>query len=91
LSETSKQSFFQGWAQLWREQMSADVATRMAATSAHAPGMWRANGPLVNEPAFGEAFGCTAAAGGKTGKGKAKPAPLPPMQLKPEQQVSIWR
>ncbi len=91
LSETSKQAFFQGWAQLWREQMSADVATRMAATSVHAPGQWRANGPLMNEPAFGEAFSCNAAASGKTGKGKAKPAAPAPMQLKPEQQVSIWR
>jgi putative endopeptidase len=73
---TSKQAFFQGWAQLWRQQASADVAARTAATSVHAPGQWRANGPLANEPAFGEAFSCKA--------GTA-------MQLKPEQQVAIWR
>ncbi|WP_242110673.1 M13 family metallopeptidase [Luteimonas aquatica] len=89
LALPSKQAFFQGWAQLWRQQMSADVATRNAATSVHAPGKWRANGPLINQPAFGEAFSCTAAT---TGKGaKAKKGAPPPMQLPAEQQVSIWR
>ena len=26
----------------------------------HAPGKWRVNGPLMNLPAFGEAFACKA-------------------------------
>ncbi len=76
LPKESKQAFFRGWAQLWRQQMSTDEATRRAAVGVHAPGQWRANGPLTDLPAFGEAFQCKA--------GTA-------MQLKPEQQVSIWR
>jgi putative endopeptidase len=76
LPEESKQAFFDGWARLWPQQMTEDEATRRAAVAVHAPGQWRANGPLVNLPAFGEAYGCKA--------GTA-------MQAKPEQQVSIWR
>jgi putative endopeptidase len=76
LAQPSKQAFYQGWAQLWRQQMSADVATQLATTEVHAPGQWRSNGPLANEPAFGQAFTCKAGT---------------VMQLKPEQQVSIWR
>ncbi|HVI57548.1 MAG TPA: M13 family metallopeptidase [Luteimonas sp.] len=76
LPKESKQAFFRGWAQLWRQQMSTDEATRRAAVDVHAPGQWRANGPLVDLPAFGEAFECKA--------GSA-------MQAKPAQQVSIWR
>jgi putative endopeptidase len=76
LPKESKQAFFEGWAQLWPQQMSSDEATRRAAVDVHAPGQWRANGPLVDLPAFGEAYGCKA--------GTA-------MQAKPEQQVSIWR
>lgn len=73
---TSKQFFYHGWAQLWRQQMSTDVATRSVVTDVHSPGQWRTNGTVVNEPAFGEAFACKA--------GTA-------MQLAPAQQVSIWR
>ena len=36
------------------------AATERAATSVHAPGMWRVNGPLMNLPAFGEAYTCKA-------------------------------
>lgn len=76
LPEESKQAFFDGWARLWPQQMTEEEATRRAAVAVHAPGQWRANGPLVNLPAFGEAYGCKA--------GSA-------MQAKPEQQVAIWR
>ena len=76
LSKEAKQDFFRGWSQLWRQQASTDYATRAAATNLHAPGQWRANGPLVNLPAFGEAYGCKA--------GTA-------MQEKAGEQVSIWR
>src|SRR3546814_5527909 len=76
LPEESKQAFFDGWARLWPQQMTEDEAIRRAAVAVHAPGQWRANGPLVNLPAFGEAYGCKA--------GSA-------MRAKPEQQVPIWR
>ncbi len=76
LTKESKQAFFKGWAQLWRQQVSTDVATQRAVVGVQAPGQWRANGPLANQPAFGEAYGCKAGT---------------PMQWKPAEQVSIWR
>jgi putative endopeptidase len=53
-----------------------DVATRLAASDLHAPGQWRTNGPLADQPAFGTAFSCKAGT---------------PMQRATSQQVSIWR
>ena len=76
LSTAGKQSFYQGWAKLWPQQFSTDVATRMAASSVHAPGQWRTNGPLADSPGFGEAFECKAGT---------------PMRRESSQQVSIWR
>jgi len=76
LAITGNQSFYQSWAQLWSQQMSTDVATRMAATDVHAPGPWRSNGPLSNQPLFGAMFSCKAGT---------------PMQRAADQQVSIWR
>jgi putative endopeptidase len=76
LDNAARESFFRAWAGLWREQLAADTATQDASTLPHAPGQWRANGPLVNHPAFVETFKCKA--------GNA-------MTRKPEEQVSIWR
>lgn len=70
------QAFFNAWAQLWGQQLSPAEATLRATSAVHAPGQWRANGPLVNQPAFAGAFGC------KAGQ---------PMQLKKEEQLKIWR
>jgi putative endopeptidase len=72
----AKQAFYEGWARLWPQQMSADVAQRLAATDAHAPGQWRANGPLANDPGFGAAFSCKAGT---------------PMQRPAVQQLKVWR
>ena len=58
--EDAKKAFFQGWATLWAQSLSSQAATERAATSVQAPGQWRVNGPLVNIPAFGEAFACKA-------------------------------
>ena len=74
--KAAKESFFRAWAGVWREQLAPETATRNASTLAHAPGQWRANGPLVNHPAFIETFGCKA--------GNA-------MMRKADEQVSIWR
>lgn len=74
--KAATEAFFRGWASLWPQHMDEATATRRAATSVHAPGLWRTNGPLLNSPGFGETFGCKADA---------------PMQLKPEEQISIWR
>ncbi len=76
LTDTGKQAFFQGWARLWPQQLSRDVATRLAATDLHAPGQWRTNGPLADQPEFGKAYTCKAGT---------------PMQRETAQQVSIWR
>jgi putative endopeptidase len=75
-TESGKQAFFKAWAGLWAEQDSAETAKLAAATDVHAPGQWRANGPLVNQPAFGEAYQCKA--------GTA-------MQRNPAEQIAIWR
>jgi putative endopeptidase len=76
LSPNERRAFFAAWAQLWGQQASPDMAARLAATELHAPGQWRANGPLTNLPAFGEAFSCKAGT---------------PMQRATGQQVSLWR
>jgi putative endopeptidase len=75
-AQLAKQWFYQGWARLWPQQMSADVAQRLAATDVHAPGQWRANGPLANDPGFGATFSC------KEGT---------PMQRPAAQQIGVWR
>lgn len=64
-------SFYSGWARLWPQQMSADVATLQAATEVHAPGQWRTNGPLVNQPVFAAAYECKAPARMVPGKDQA--------------------
>ncbi|MCA0394845.1 MAG: M13 family peptidase, partial [Proteobacteria bacterium] len=76
LATGGRESFYRGWAQLWRQQLSPEAAARDAATSVQAPGQWRANGPLTNQPAFTEAFKCKA--------GNA-------MVRKADEQVTIWR
>jgi putative endopeptidase len=76
LDAAGRESFFRAWAALWREQLAAETAADAARTRVQAPGQWRANGPLVNLPAFAETFKCKA--------GTA-------MVRKPEEQVSIWR
>ncbi len=75
LDDAGRQWFFQGWAKLWPQQMSPDVAARMAASDVHAPGQWRTNAVLANQPAFGAAFQCK---------------PGSPMQREPALQVRIW-
>lgn len=74
-SVEARQAFFHGWAQLWAQQLSPEAAAQRAATSVHAPGLWRVNGTLKNLPAFGEAFAC-----------KAGVAMFPVA----EQQVKVW-
>lgn len=71
----AQQSFYRAWAALWPQRMSAVVAAERAASSPHTPGQWRTNGPLLNQPAFGEAFGCKAGT---------------PMRLPAEQQIRFW-
>ena len=76
ISTAEKQKFFEGWAKLWPQHLTAGGATRLAAVDPHPPGVWRTNGPLANLPAFGESFKCKA--GGS-------------MQLSESKQTKIWR
>jgi len=62
LPPATAQAFFTGWARLWPQQMSSDVAILDAATNVHAPGRWRTNGPLRNHPGFAAAYQCVAPA-----------------------------
>lgn len=59
-AKTASQSYYKGWASLWPQRMTTEAARQRAATSVHAPGKWRTNGPLRNQPAFTEAFACKA-------------------------------
>lgn len=58
-STTSQErQFFSGWAQLWAQQVTSDEAQIRAQQDVRAPGQWRANVPLMQQPAFGTAYTC---------------------------------
>lgn len=69
------QAFYRGWAQLWAQQVTADEAQRRVLQDVRSPGAWRANGPAMQQAAFGAAYGC------KLGT---------PMQPALEQRISIF-
>ncbi|MES3024114.1 MAG: M13-type metalloendopeptidase [Pseudomonadota bacterium] len=69
------QRFFMGWAQGWRTKMRDEAMINQVKVGPHAPGMYRANGAVINHPAFHEAFGV------KEGD---------KMYLAPKDRVSIW-
>lgn len=68
--------FYRGWAQVWAQQVTVDEAQRRSLQDVRAPGLWRANGPIMQQGAFGTAYGCKAGT---------------PMQPKPELRVGIFR
>jgi endothelin-converting enzyme/putative endopeptidase len=57
---TPQQRFFIGWAQMWCENRTDEVARLRAKTDPHSPGRFRANGVVSNMPEFGQAFSCPA-------------------------------
>jgi len=57
-----QQRFFIGWAQMWCENKSPEIARLHAQTNPHSPGEYRTNGVVVNMPEFAQAFSCSAAA-----------------------------
>jgi putative endopeptidase len=54
---TPEQRFFISWATIWRVKYRDETLRTQVLTDPHSPGMYRANGPLMNFPAFYEAFG----------------------------------
>ncbi|MGB0525175.1 MAG: M13 family metallopeptidase [Flammeovirgaceae bacterium] len=54
--QTPEQRFFISWATIWRTKYTDETLRREVRTNPHAPGMYRANGPLVNMPEFHQAF-----------------------------------
>lgn len=72
---TAEQRFFLSWAQQWRTRYRDEAMARQVATNPHAPGNFRAVGPLVNFDPFFAAFGI------KDGD---------PMWRAPEQRAKIW-
>ncbi|EDM79702.1 Endothelin-converting enzyme 1 [Plesiocystis pacifica SIR-1] len=55
---TNEQVFFVAWGQNWCQHASEAEAERRRQVDPHSPGRWRAMGPLIDLPAFAEAFSC---------------------------------
>lgn len=72
---TPEQRFYISWAQQWRTLYRDDAMRLQIARGPHAPGNFRAFGPLVNQQEFFDAFGI------KEGD---------PMWRKPEDRCKIW-
>jgi predicted metalloendopeptidase len=72
---TGDQRFFMGFAQVWRMKMREPEQIRLIKSDPHAPGQFRANGTMRNQPGFYEAF--------KVKQGDK-------MYLAPKDRVIIW-
>jgi putative endopeptidase len=72
---TAEQRFYISWAQQWRTAYRDDAMRLQVARGPHAPGNFRAIGPLVNQQSFFDAFGI------KEGD---------PMWRAPEVRAKIW-
>lgn len=72
---TAEQRFFISWAQQWRTAYREDAMRLQVARGPHAPGNFRAFGPLVNHQAWYDAFGV------KEGDAMWRP---------PEKRAKIW-
>ncbi|CAJ0566155.1 unnamed protein product, partial [Mesorhabditis spiculigera] len=57
---TNDQMFFIGYAQTWCNKMTPEATLRLILTDPHAPGMFRVNVVLQNQPEFAHAFQCPA-------------------------------
>ena len=53
---TPAQRFFLSWAQIWRNNALNETQAQLILTDPHSPGMYRANGPVVNMDAWYAAF-----------------------------------
>lgn len=55
---TPQQRFYLSWARAWRSLFRDEALRLQVKTNTHAPGRFRANGPLANLTDFHQAFGC---------------------------------
>ncbi len=55
---TPPQRFYIAWAQNWCANDRPEGLRSQVLTNEHSPDMFRANGPVVNQPGFAGAFGC---------------------------------
>jgi putative endopeptidase len=72
---TPTQRFFLGWAQVWRNNTTPEQQAQLVVTDPHSPGMYRANGAVVNIDAWYKAF-------------DVKPGEK--MYIAPEKRIYIW-
>ncbi|MGB8261744.1 MAG: M13 family metallopeptidase [Terracidiphilus sp.] len=56
---TEAQRYFLGFAQVWCQNQTEQVARQLALTDPHSPGRYRVNGSVENYDQFGKAWGCT--------------------------------
>ena len=71
----ARHAFNSAWAKLWAQQMSPEAATFLSGTSSQAPGKWRVNGVLANQPEFAQSYKCKVPG---------------PMALPADQQIKVW-
>ncbi len=55
---TADQRFFLGWAQVWCENHTDEIARQQALTNPHSLSQFRVNGVVSNMPEFRKAFSC---------------------------------
>jgi len=72
---TGVQRVFLGFGQIWNGKYRDEALRLLIGTNPHAPGMYRANGPVRNVPEFYEAFDVKESE---------------PLYLAPEDRVKIW-
>jgi len=56
---TGAQRYFLGFAQVWCQNQTEQLARQMVLVDPHSPGRWRVNGTVQNFDEFGKAFHCT--------------------------------
>ena len=57
---TAKQRFFLGWANVWCQNRTDELARMLVAVDPHSPAKWRINGVVSNMPEFRDAYHCKA-------------------------------
>jgi predicted metalloendopeptidase len=55
---SDEQLYFMAYAQGWCTKETPQVLEMMARSNPHSPAKWRVNGPMVDNPAFAQAFHC---------------------------------